>query len=168
MSDPNEYTALRATIRDRGTARVTIFVAGVAVWAALVVATAALAAPPIATIVPLVVLVATFEAVHGLHVGVERIGRYLAVFHDDQWERAAVRFGRSSARFDPLFIGPFLIAAAVNWEPMVSTLPTVQEVIFVAGAHGLFVARLVSARAAAARQRAGDEARFREIKNSDA
>src|SRR3954465_15690792 len=38
--DVEEYKALRATIRQRGTARAWIFVAGLAAWAALTLATA--------------------------------------------------------------------------------------------------------------------------------
>src|SRR5262245_62163626 len=53
-----EYKALRATIRERGTARVYVFAGGFAIWSALVVATAALAFPPVATLLPLLVLAA--------------------------------------------------------------------------------------------------------------
>ena len=38
---------------------------------------------PLAAIVPLVVLVSTFEVVRVLHVGVERIGRYVQVFFEE-------------------------------------------------------------------------------------
>ena len=41
--EQDEYSALRATIRERGTVRVGLFVAGMAAWAALTLATAALA-----------------------------------------------------------------------------------------------------------------------------
>ena len=94
-----EYTELRATIRERGTARVWIFVIGIVAWSALAVATAALAALPVATLLPLLVLDAVFEAIFGLHTGVERIGRYLQVMleHDDRpgWEEVAMAFGRA-------------------------------------------------------------------------
>src|SRR5207247_2274041 len=93
-TEQEQYRALRATVRERGTMRVWIFVAGVIGWAALTVATAALIAPPVATLIPLLVLAATFEAVYALHVGVERVGRYLEVFFDDAWESAAMAFGR--------------------------------------------------------------------------
>ena len=48
------------------------------------------------TLVPLLILVAGFEAIFALHVNVERIGRYLQVFHedDDGWEQVAMQFGR--------------------------------------------------------------------------
>ena len=70
-----EYRALRATIRERGTARVSIAVAGFAAWAALVLTTATLATFPVATLLPLLFLALVFEAVFALHTGVERIGR---------------------------------------------------------------------------------------------
>src|SRR6476646_471700 len=82
--EQEEYRALRATIRERGTARVWIFVAGLIGWAALVIATASLAALPIATLLPLLVLGAVFESMFSLHTGVERIGRYLQVFFEDR------------------------------------------------------------------------------------
>ena len=52
----------------------------------------------------LLLLVATFEAVRTLHLGVERIGRYLQVFHepeppapgDARWEHVAMALGPGS------------------------------------------------------------------------
>jgi len=92
--EQEEYSALRATIRERGTARPWLAFAGLAVWAALVVVTTALSMPPVGAIVPLAVLAAAFEGVFALHIGVERIGRYLQVFHEDRWEQTAMAFGR--------------------------------------------------------------------------
>ena len=165
-----EYNALRATIRERGTARVYIFATGFAVWSALVVATAALAFPPVATLLPLLVLLAIFEAVFALHVGVERIGRYLRVFHErDQsarWEEAAAAFGRpkGAPAVDPLFSIPFFVAALFNAAPALIVQPTWPELVFIGGAHALFVLRLLVAREASRRQRAIDQARFEELK----
>ncbi len=121
----DEYRALRDTIRERGTARVWAVVAGIFAWAALTAATAALSSTPVGTLLPLVMLIATFEAVYALHVGVERIGRYLQVFYeaaDDRtprWESAAMAFGRpaNAARVDPLFAIVFAIAALFNLAP---------------------------------------------------
>ena len=42
---------------------------------------------PLATLVPLLVLAAAFECVFALHVGIERVGRYLQVFYEDRWEQ---------------------------------------------------------------------------------
>lgn len=167
-SDRTEYTELRATIRERGTARVWLFVVGVIAWASLTVATAALAAPPLGSLIPLLVLVAVFEGVFALHVGVERIGRYLQVAYEldgTGWEHAAMAFGRlaGAASLDPLFIVPFVLATLINIIPALLAGPTREELIFVAGAHALFVLRLVVARAAAKRQRAIDLQRFTEI-----
>src|SRR5438067_11753709 len=131
-----EYSALRATVRERGTARVYVFAGGFAVWSALLVATAALAFSPLATLLPLLVLSATFEAVFALHAGVERIGRYLQVFHEadggPRWEHMAAAFGRpkGAATTDPLFSIPFFLAAVFNASPALIVEPTVPELIF--------------------------------------
>src|ERR1700730_18215105 len=106
-----EYIALRATIRERGTARVFIFVAGLAAWTAAMIATAALASSPVATLLPLLLLASVFEAVFALHVGVERVGRYIQVFHEAEgdeakWEHTAMSFGlpQGAAKTDALFV----------------------------------------------------------------
>jgi hypothetical protein len=182
-----EYIALRATIRERGTARVYIFAGGITVWAALTVATAALASTPLATLLPLLVLACVFEAVFALHVGVERVGRYLQVFHetaapvadaspppptgrlplDAGWEHAAMAFGRpaGAAAADALFAVPFAIAALLNLGPALIVDPTRAEIAFVGGAHALFWLRLLVARLAARRQRAIDLARFTDLRS---
>lgn len=160
--EQDQYRALRETIRERGTARVGIFVAGVIGWAALTVATAALLAPPVATLLPLLALAATFEAVYALHVGVERIGRYLEVFFDDSWEKAAMAFGRpaQAARIDPLFAIVFGIAALFNLVPLMIAQPTTPELIFVGGAHALLGVRIVFAKLTVSKQREVDRRRF--------
>jgi prolipoprotein diacylglyceryltransferase len=165
-----EYSALRATIRERGTARFYVFAGGFAAWGALVMATAALAFSPLATLLPLLVLAAIFEAVFALHIGVERIGRYLHVFHEEtgvtKWEHAAMAFGRpkGAATTDALFSIPFFLAAVFNVAPALIVEPTTVELIFIGGAHALFVLRLLVARETARRQRAIDQARFEQLK----
>jgi len=130
------------------------------------VATAALQAPPIATILPLLVLAATFEAMYALHVGVERIGRYLEVFFDDSWESAAMAFGRpaGAAAIDALFTVVFALAALVNFMPVLVSQPALQELIFIGGAHALFGVRIVYAKLTAAKQRQVDRERFVALK----
>src|SRR2546423_1861224 len=161
-----EYRALRATIRERGSLRVGVYVAGLVAWAAVTVATAALASTPLAVLLPLLVLIATFEAVFALHVGVERVGRYLEVFYADQWEHVAMAFGRptSGARSDALFAVPFFLATLFNFGPVVALHPIAAELVFVGGAHLLFALRLLAARIAAARQREMDRVRFQQLK----
>ena len=163
-----EYSALRATIRERGTTRVWIFVVGLIAWGALAVATAALASPPVATLLPLLILAASFEAVFALHVGVERAGRYLQVFYEDQWENVAMAFGRPAGAIvtDALFSAPFLIAALFNIAPVTVVNPVPVEWIFVGGAHALFALRVLVARFAAAKQRGIDLERFRRLKET--
>ena len=75
---------------------------------------------PLAVVFPLLVLAGTFEAVFALHVGVERIGRYLQVFHDDAWEQTAMAFGPPLAGTgtDPLFAGLFGLATVCNFLPV--------------------------------------------------
>jgi len=176
-----EYTELRATIRQRGTARICIFAAGLAACGALTVATAALASTPLAALLPLLVLAAVFEAVFALHVGVERVGRYLQVFYETSdhgvdpgtpalrsWEHAAMRFGRprGAVAADALFTIVFALAAVFNLAPALILEPTRAEQVFVGGAHALFVVRLVAARAGARSQRAVDLARFRQLRET--
>jgi hypothetical protein len=163
-----EYRALRATIRERGTTRVWIFAAGIALWAGLAVATAAVSLPPVSTLVPLLVLASAFEAVFALHVGVERVGRYLQTHFDDGWEAAMMAFGRPSgaATIDALFAVPFLLAALFNLIPALLHAPTGAELIFIGGAHSLFVLRVVVSRYVASRQRAIDLERFQQIRKN--
>jgi hypothetical protein len=165
--EQDQYRALRDTIRERGTARVWMFVVGVLAWCALAVATAALIAPPVATLLPLLALAATFEAVYALHVGVERVGRYLEVFFDDSWEKAAMAFGRPqrAARIDPLFASIFAVAALFNGVPLLIAAPTMPELIFVGGAHALFGVRIVFAKLTVSKQREIDRQRFLELRD---
>ena len=160
--EQDQYRALRDTIRERGTARIWIVVGGVIGWAALTIATAALLAPPVATLLPLLALAVTFEAVYALHVGVERIGRYLEVFFDDSWEKAAMAFGRpaKAATIDPLFAIVFATAAIFNLIPLLITQPTAPELIFVGGGHALFGVRIVFAKLTVSKQREIDRQRF--------
>lgn len=164
-----EYTALRATIRERGTARVWVFVTGVAVWSGLTVAVLALVLPPVATLIPLVALAATFEGILALHAAIERIGRYLLVFHQDKWEHVAGAFGRppGTLTVDALFAVVFILAAVVNLAPTLVTSPIAQEWVLIGAAHVAFVGRILWSRAAAARQRRVDTARFEQLRATD-
>jgi len=168
-----EYSALRATIRQRGTARVWILAAGLTAWSAEAIAMAVLGPPPAVSLVPLVVLAVTFEAVFALHVGVERVGRYIQVFHENEggaatWEAVAMTFGRPlrGTATDPLATTLFAIAAVLNFTPVLLAVPVPIEIIVVGGAHLLFIARVVRSRQAAAAQRAADLTRFQEIRNA--
>src|SRR6266566_4377075 len=111
-----EYEALRATIRERGTARLCLILVGVVAWAVLTLALNASEFERAATLVPLMVLAATFEVSFFIHTGVERVGRYLQVFYEDDWENAAMAYGQKyPGGGSPLFVTLFALIALVNF-----------------------------------------------------
>lgn len=175
-TDFDEYNALRATIRERGTTRVWVVLAGTMGWAVAAVATVAVEAPPIVTLIPLLILATTFEITFALHTGVERVGRYIQVFYEDPadqaaWEHRIMEFGRSGARrlsTDPLFVRSFLIGVVLNLVAAMVSGPFAVEWAVLAIAHALLAVRILVARREAAGQRAADLARFREIKEKQA
>src|SRR5436190_4970195 len=168
-SELEEYKNLRDTIRERGTARIWIVLAGISGWASLVIATAALAALPVATLLPLIVLATAFEIVFALHTSVERIGRYLQVFFESSdapgWEHTAMTYGKTyGGGIDPLFANFFRIATIVNFIPAVYANPRPVEWGVVGVVHLLFIVRILWAVRAAGRQRATDLERFQTLK----
>src|SRR5262249_52559510 len=135
---------------------------------------------PLAVLYPLAVLVGGFEAIHALHVGVERIGRYLQVYYESngsgpRWETTVTSVGPAlpGGGIDPLFSVVFICASFVNIVPALGgTLfhyqnalpgPTRTELGVIAVLHLAFVVRIVRARGAAARQRAVELESFRAI-----
>ena len=163
-----EFAALRATIRDRGTARLALVPLVFIGWAATAIAAASLLTVAVSTLVPLLVLAAGFEAIFALHVNVERIGRYLDVFHERGagWEGVALRFG---ARFpgagpDALFTRLFILTVSVNFLPA-ALGGTIPELVLVVAGHLLLIYRIREARTFAARQRAEDQARFESLRD---
>lgn len=168
----DEYQVLRATIQQRGTARMVLIPFIFVGWAGTAVATAAVITVAVSTLVPLLILVAGFEAVFALHVNVERIGRYLQVFHEDEvgWERVAVNFSQrfSGKGTDPLFSRVFVLATSVNFLPAALGWENVPELTLLAVLHLLFINRVRVARLYAARQRTEDMERFRTLKQEAA
>src|SRR5690606_36019225 len=77
-----EYQSMRDTIRQRGTVRMVLVPVTFIGWAAVAAGVSAVITVAISTLVPLLVLAAGFEAIFALHLNVERIGRYLQVFHE--------------------------------------------------------------------------------------
>ena len=169
-----EYRALRETIRQRGTVRAWLVPAGLAVWAALVILTAALTPWPVASLFPLLVLATTFESAFALHTGVERVGRYLQVFYEDEasarkWEHQAMTYGR---RFpgsgpDPLFSIFFFTAGLLNYIPVILAGAVALEHAATGPLHVLFLVRLALARRQAGAQRARDLERFQQLRQSE-
>jgi hypothetical protein len=161
----DEFRALRGTIQLRGTVRMVVVPVVFVGWAATAVATAAVITVAVSTLVPLLILVAGFESVFALHVNVERIGRYLQVFHereDTGWETVAARFGPrfAPAAPDPLFGRLFVLATSVNFLPAALGWENIPELVVLAVLHLLFINRVRLARAFAAAQRERDLERF--------
>jgi len=172
----SEFAELRSTIRQRGTQRLWVFLVTLVAWAGATIATAALAALPVATLLPLLLLAGGFEAVFQLHTGVERIGRYLQVFYDDgeapqgsrNWERTAMAYGRAfPGGSDALLTPYFLLATVLNYVPVLFADPLRIELTVVGAVHLVFIARLLLARHQAGKQRALDLERFERIKQEN-
>jgi hypothetical protein len=174
-----EYQALRASIRERGTARMLLFPIIVIGWAATAIATGAVITVALSTLVPLLVLAAGFEAIFALHTNVERIGRYLQVFHEQpkdgsehadrehvEWEHVAMEFGRRFPRSgpDPLYGRLFALAISVNYLPA-ALGGTEIELAVLAVFHLIAIGRIRYCRSVAAKQRALDLERFAAIAN---
>jgi hypothetical protein len=162
-----EYTAMRDTIRQRGTARIVLVPITFIGWAGTAVATAAVITVALSTLVPLLILAAGFEAIFALHMNVERIGRYLQVFHepDGGWEHVAMKYGQQfpGRGPDPLFAQLFVFGASVNFLPAALGGEPI-EVGLIAILHLLLVYRIRTARHAAARQRVDDLDRFEQLR----
>jgi hypothetical protein len=176
--DRIEYEALRATIRERGTARLCAVLAGLTAWGALGVALRATDLSGTVTLVPFVVLAATFEINFFVHTGVERIGRYIQVFFEERsgaagWETTAMNYGArfsapqaSGGGLDPLFSVVFFAAALVNFlSSLVVDDSHPGWIALSLAAHLAFNYRIVRARQFSATQRALDLERFRNLAN---
>jgi hypothetical protein len=70
-----EYTALRDTIRERGSLRMCAILIALLAWGALAIGLLAAQLTAAATMVPVVVLASGFEVSFFVHTGVERVGR---------------------------------------------------------------------------------------------
>lgn len=170
-----EFDALRQTIRARGTARPLTFLAGLIGWAALLAAVLAWLPTPLAATLPLLVLAGTFEVVRTLHLGVERIGRYLQVFYEHQeaplvppvWETTAMAFGPSvpGAGGHPFFLPIFVMATILNYLAVILPGPIAVELWTLAIPHVAFIAWMLYGDRAMRKQRASELARYRALKN---
>lgn len=159
---------MRDTIRQRGTVRMALVPFIFLGWAAVAVAMTAVITVSVSTLVPLLVLAAGFEAIFALHLNVERIGRFLQVYHEPAtgWEHVAMTFGQrfKGGGADPLFVQLFVFAASLNFLPVTLVAEDVAEVVVLALAHLVFIYRIRTARTTAARQRAEDLERFTAIR----
>jgi hypothetical protein len=170
----SEYEALRATIRERGTMRLCAVLAGLAAWGALAIALLSTELQGAVTLVPLLLLAATFEISFFVHTGVERIGRYIQVVHEEAtggagWETIAMNYGaRFQGGLDPLFVTVFSTIAATNF--LISFAAATRRpgwLMLSVIAHLAFGYRIVIARRLAAAQRALDLDRYRKLLESE-
>ena len=144
--------------------------AALAGWAALAIGAAAVITVALSTLIPLLVLVAAFESVFALHVNVERVGRYLQVFHERAhagWEHVTMDYGRRyPGGSDPLFGRVFILATSVNFFPA-ALGGEPWEVAIVAVCHFVFIYRVRKSQSLAASIRAEDLRRFEALLASD-
>jgi len=116
-----EYRALRATIRERGSLRFLVTAITFSAWAAVLTTLCAVTVVPTFILIPLVVLAAGFEVNLAIHVGVERIGRYLQLKYERQpqsaagWEHAVMKLKVPGGGVDALFLVVFLSALALSF-----------------------------------------------------
>lgn len=173
-----EYRILRQTIADRGSLRPILALSGIAIWALLLTVVLTWVPYPIASVIPLFVLLATFEVIRPLHFGAERIGRYLQVFYEEEdqperplhhtpsWERVAMRLGTvPGTGGHPLFVPIFFLATIVNALPVLLAQPlaTPVELAALGVPHLAFMVWLFRADRAMRVQRAAELEQFRQL-----
>ena len=174
-----EYRELRATIRERGSLRHVAVLITFSVWTATMLWSANTFAVPVFFILPLMVLVAGFEVAFALHVGVERIGRFLQVRYERDagsgvsWERTAMSLRVAGGGVDPLFLKVFLAAVTLNllvgiWISSLGTDATDAgfarvELAVLVVVHAVAVVRWIAAARYARSQRVRELAAFEEL-----
>lgn len=173
-----EYRALRATVSQRGSLRIVLVVCTFFVWALTILLASTLPGLPFFSFVPLVVLVAGFEAVFALHVGVERIGRYIQAHHEPassgqaRWEETAMGFQGPAGGAHPLFPAVFIGATLINLTLGILfgldgrdefSFENWRDWIPVTLVHLIVFARIVNSSRFAASQRARDLEEFRRL-----
>ena len=178
-----EYRALRHAIAFRGSIRPLLFIAGLAAWAATLIAVLAVLSQPLLSLVPLLLLLATFDAVRSLHAGVERIGRYLEVYYESPaegpdavmnqglhgppaWERTSMRLAPRlpGASGHPLFLPIFIAATLINLLAVWLPRPIVVEMVVLGAAHGAFVGWMLVADRKARRQRRAELEQYQALR----
>jgi hypothetical protein len=167
----SEYTVLRHTIASRGTVRITLLPVTLIGWALVAGTMSVLGNNPAMSLFSLAVLAGGFEAIHAMHVGVERIGRYIQVFYEGsadvpRWETTAMAIGPAlpGGGVDPLFTALFSLASLLNLMAAIVPSPTRLELAVIGLMHGAFLLRLGRARWAASRQRAVDLESYRAVR----
>lgn len=175
-----EYRVLRETIAARGTVRPILALAGLAGWAVILTAVLVWIPYPVAAIIPLLVLLVTFEVMRPLHFGAERIGRYLQVFYEEDgqpgrplgdtpaWERVAMSLSAvPGTGGHPLFVPIFFLATIANTLPVLQAQPpaTPIELVAMGVPHAAFLIWLLNADRAMRTQRAAELEQLRQLRD---
>lgn len=175
-----EYRVLRETIAARGNLRPILVLAGLIGWAVVLTAVLVWIPYPVAAIIPLLVLLVTFEVIRPLHFGAERIGRFLQVFYEEAgqpgrpladtpaWERVAMSWSAvPGAGGHPLFVPIFFLATIANTLPVLLARPpaTPIELTAMGVPHAAFMVWLFNADRAMRAQRAADLQQFRALRD---
>ena len=177
-----EYRVLRETIAARGGLRPILAIVGLGLWSLSLTLVLAWLPYPVATVIPLLLLFTTFEIIRPLHFGVERIGRYLQVFYEEDgqpgrpfaetpsWERLAMRLSAvPGSGGHPLFIPVFLLATIANTLPVLLAQPpaTLIELAALGVPHLAFVVWLLKTDRAMRSQRQSELTQFRALRDRD-
>jgi len=168
-----EYRSLRETIARRGSVRMWVILAGMLAWCALALALWTTGAQGSLTLVPMLALATTFEISFFIHTAIERVGRYLQVYYEEDgqgWEHTVMAYGRNfPGGTDPLFVTLFSVAALVNFLALLGSATRRPGWILLSLiAHVILGWRFFSARRLAADQRALELERFGGLKKGAA
>jgi hypothetical protein len=171
-----EYRALRATIRERGSLRFLVTSITFSAWAAVLTTLCAVTVVPAFILIPLALLAAGFELNLAIHVGVERVGRYLQLKYERDhqsaagWEHAVMKLEVPRGGVDALFLAIFFSTLALNfvvalWLAAAITGPDEIgairiETLVVAVLHAIVAARWLQAAKYARSQRDRELAAF--------
>ena len=118
-------------------------------------------------------LATTFEISFFIHTAIERVGRYLQVYYEEDgqgWEHTVMAYGRNfPGGTDPLFVTLFSVAALVNFLALLGSATRRPGWILLSLiAHVILGWRFFSARRLAADQRALELERFGGLKKGAA
>jgi len=177
---PTEYRVLRETIATRGSLRPVLALIGLIGWAMSLTAVLVWIPYPVAAIIPLLILLVTFEVIRPLHFGAERIGRFVQVFYEEDgqperplretpsWERMAMRLSAvPGTGGHPLFVPVFFLATIANTLPVLLVQPpaTPIELTALGVPHAAFMIWLLNADRAMRAQRACELEQFRRLRD---
>jgi len=177
-----EYRVLRETIAARGGLRPILAMVGLGLWSLTLTLVLVWLPYPVATVIPLLLLLSTFEIIRPLHFGVERIGRYLQVFYEEDgqtdrplaqtpsWERSAMRLSAvPGTAGHPLFIPVFFLATIANTLPVLLAQPpaTPVELAALGVPHLAFMLWLLKTERTMRAQRAAELEQFRALRDGN-